>query len=637
MRSRALLHCIAQSLVPCPLRPVYRSGRLLVRCLSYTPLSTTHPHIDGPHASVRLSPPYPPPTSSSSSSTVVEATAPAITVDEFSALLTRAGVPPTERLAVGLSGGADSSALALLAHHESQQSHGRRPAPLILQVDHLLRPESTAETGHCNLWLAQLQPTPPIHVVLPLQWADGRPATNRLQEAARERRREALVRECGRRRVQWLLLAHHAGDQLETIVHRWTRGSGLYGLTGMATSRTVSSGQSAYRATEEAAAEDEQAESIASTNVRGDSDSVPVVLCRPLLGVSKARLIATCRQHGVRWVEDGSNNNRAYDRIRIRQALDAMLDHHGTQSQPQMLSASSSPTVQPFTADVLAAVPAILSSCQQSAHDVTTSLLHRHATLVSPFTIAFLSASAASLPFAILLVLFSRVLAVVRGGTYLTMGEPFHQLVRSMLQEHSSRSTSAVTPSDGVSGFRLQCFGCVVSTLRGGGRHKQGGWMVTRALEQVAEVAVHKVSSTVQRLPWDDRFLVHLQCPTASFRTPAGCNTVDYVLRPLRKADLSLFELPTGSSTGELRRTLLTGLPLLVRRWTVGAREGGASGEDVVLVPHLPLLPFREAPCSEAERERQAGDDNIQVSVTRLKDRVSKWDWTQHDEPLNDS
>ena len=439
-----------------------------------------------------------------------------------------------------------------------------------------------------------------------------------------------MVRECGVRRVRWLLLAHHADDQLETIVHRWTRGSGLYGLTGMAVTRIISS----YPSANEAAMEHE--ESTKDEWRDGSSSSgAEVVLCRPLLSVSKARVVATCQQYGVRWVEDVSNNNRAFERIRIRQALTAMLHHHSSPPHPSAPSDASTPPPLPLTAAVLAGVPAVLSSCHQSVHDVTTTLLRRHATFVSPFSVAFLSASAATLPFPVLLLLFSRLLAVVCGSIHLPLGEPLHRLVRSLLQDNDRHSTAAAAVSDDVIVSRRQGFGCVVSTLQSGGRHKRrSGWMVTRTLEQVGEVAVQRDSSTEQQLPWDDRFTVQLYLPPASTRIPAGCHSVDYVLRPLRKDDLSLFQLPKRSSTGELRHTLLTGLPLLVRRWTgskvvVGA--GGGGGEDVVLLPHVPFLPMKEVRWDAAERLRRAGDDEIQLTVTRLKGRVSKWDWTQHE------
>ena len=581
--------------------------------------------------SVHLSPPYPPPTSTTTSTIDIDdrTDTSAVTVEEFSTLLTRAGIPPTQRLAVALSGGADSTALALLAHHESHHSHGRRPPPLILQVDHRLRPESTAETLHCADWLAQLTPpSPPTHIVLPLHWTDGRPAINRLQQMAAERRRAAMVEACTVRGVQWLLLAHHADDQMETIVHRWTRGSGLYGLVGMAVARPVNSaGPSAERLDND---EEEAQQSEASYSATGGSKGgMEVILCRPLLSVHKARLVATCRQYGVRWVEDGSNNNRAFERIRIRQALSAMLDHHSNQPQPPAPAASSQTPLQPLTADLLESVPAIVSACQQSVHTFTTSLLRRHATLVSPFSIAYLSTSAISLPFPILLLLFSRLLAVVRGSAHLPLGEPLRQLVRSLLRQHTSRAIAAHKSDDGVLS-RQQGFGCVVSTLAAHAqqRGKRGGWMVARTLERIDEVVVSKDSSVVQRLPWDDRFLVHLHLPPASVRTPLGCHSIEYVLRPLRKADLSLFE--KGSLTAELRHVLLTGLPLLVRRWRGYAGEEAAH-EDVVLLPHVPFLPMRQRRQDKAELIRRDGDDEIQLTVTRLKHRASKWDWTQDD------
>ena len=80
-------------------------------------------------------------------------------------LLRLAGVPRSARLAVALSGGADSSALTLLAHEWASSPANTAPPILALQVDHDLRAESSAEVEHCAAWLAaRSQPhlSPPL-------------------------------------------------------------------------------------------------------------------------------------------------------------------------------------------------------------------------------------------------------------------------------------------------------------------------------------------------------------------------------------------------------------------------------------------------------------------------------------------
>lgn len=180
-------------------------------------------------------------------------------------------------LAVAVSGGRDSLALALLAHDWSRERQGKVVA---LIVDHGLRAESAAETATTLGVLAG-------HGIegVRLAWSGGKPRTG-LQEAAREARYGLLRKECWRRGILHLLLAHHADDQAETVAMRAVRGSGRDGLAGMA-------------------ALVEQPE---------------VRLLRPLLSVRRANLTATLVARGVQWLDDPSNTDPRFERARLRLA-----------------------------------------------------------------------------------------------------------------------------------------------------------------------------------------------------------------------------------------------------------------------------------------------------------------------------
>ncbi|QLH39022.1 MAG: hypothetical protein HWD60_08835 [Defluviicoccus sp.] len=65
-----------------------------------------------------------------------------------------------------------------------------------------------------------------------LRWTGSKPAAG-IQEAARIARYRLLIDWCCGARVLHLLLGHHAGDQMETVLYRLLRGSGLAGLAGM--------------------------------------------------------------------------------------------------------------------------------------------------------------------------------------------------------------------------------------------------------------------------------------------------------------------------------------------------------------------------------------------------------------------
>jgi tRNA(Ile)-lysidine synthase len=154
-----------------------------------------------------------------------------------------------------------------------------------LTVDHGLRPTSAREAREVGDWLRGRGIG--HHV---LTWTGPKPATG-VQEAARAARHGLLADWCRAAGALHLLLAHHRDDQAETVALRAARGSGPEGLAGMAAVREL-------------------------TGLR---------LLRPLLGVPKARLLATLEAAGQPWLEDPSNlaPTFARGRLRIEVALDA--------------------------------------------------------------------------------------------------------------------------------------------------------------------------------------------------------------------------------------------------------------------------------------------------------------------------
>jgi tRNA(Ile)-lysidine synthase len=179
-------------------------------------------------------------------------------------------------LAVAVSGGRDSLALALLARGWAAARQGR---VLALVVDHGLRPESGVEA---RMTLVRLQGIGIAGEIL--EWTGPKPVSG-LQQGARKARYRLLFEACRRHGILHLLVAHHAGDQAETVAMRAARRSGPDGLAGMA-----------------AVVEHRDAR-----------------LLRPLLGVSRDRLTATLEARGIGWVDDPSNDDRRFERVRVRQ------------------------------------------------------------------------------------------------------------------------------------------------------------------------------------------------------------------------------------------------------------------------------------------------------------------------------
>ncbi|MDX1710544.1 MAG: tRNA lysidine(34) synthetase TilS [Rhodovibrionaceae bacterium] len=214
------------------------------------------------------------------------AAARAVDEAEFDAcMLQLGGFEASPKIAVGVSGGPDSTALALLLDAWTRRRGGHLHA---FTVDHGLRPESAAEALAVSKTLSARGIS---HRVL--SWRPDAQSGN-LQARARAARYELLSAACRREGILHLALAHHRDDQAETLMLRLGRGSGLEGLAAMAP-------------------------------VSYASD---LRVIRPLLSFPKERLRATCRKIGAEWIEDPSNDNSAFARVRMRQAL-ARLEPEG--------------------------------------------------------------------------------------------------------------------------------------------------------------------------------------------------------------------------------------------------------------------------------------------------------------------
>jgi tRNA(Ile)-lysidine synthase len=183
---------------------------------------------------------------------------------------------PAPRLAVAVSGGADSSALALLARDWAAARGG---SVLGLVVDHGLRAESATEAALAATRLASRGIAARV-----LALAAPLAAGTALAERARAARYEALGRACAAAGIPHLLLGHHAADQAETVLMRRLSASGPDGLAGMAAL-------------------------VERPGLR---------LLRPLLGVPPAALRALLRADGLDWSEDPSNASPTALRSRLR-------------------------------------------------------------------------------------------------------------------------------------------------------------------------------------------------------------------------------------------------------------------------------------------------------------------------------
>ena len=187
-------------------------------------------------------------------------------------------------LVVGVSGGADSMALVLLIE-EWANAHGGQVTALT--VDHGLRQNSSTETKQVSRWLAS---RPVEHIVL--HWEGPKP-DSAVQASARKARYQLMADWCHENAALHLFVAHTLDDQVETYLMRKRRGSQDTGLSGMS----------------------------AVTEMAGCR------LLRPLLTSRGSALRDWLRQINQQWIEDPSNKDRKYERVRMRQLItDSDLD-----------------------------------------------------------------------------------------------------------------------------------------------------------------------------------------------------------------------------------------------------------------------------------------------------------------------
>ena len=187
-------------------------------------------------------------------------------------------------LVLAVSGGADSMALMHLCAAWVGRTENA-PHLLVVTVDHGLRAGSGAEAE----WVGQRAGALGLaHEIL--HWEGLKPATG-VQEAAREARYRLLADRARRESAPCAIVtAHHQDDQAETLLMRLARGSGIDGLSGMREVEPVPAGEPAPD------------------------------LVRPLIGVPRARLVATLEHLGVTWLDDPSNESEVFERVRLRKA-----------------------------------------------------------------------------------------------------------------------------------------------------------------------------------------------------------------------------------------------------------------------------------------------------------------------------
>lgn len=180
---------------------------------------------------------------------------------------------PERRTLIACSAGADSSALALCLAAAGSNL-------VVAHILHDLRPEHDAA--------ADLEAARSLASGLSLPFASAsiscKSKCGNIEAIARRERYAALVALAREHACPYIATAHHADDQLETLLMRLVRGAGPRGLAGIAPKRRLAPG---------------------------------ITLIRPMLDITRADAEAICRDACVSWATDATNS----DRTRLRAAL----------------------------------------------------------------------------------------------------------------------------------------------------------------------------------------------------------------------------------------------------------------------------------------------------------------------------
>jgi len=191
---------------------------------------------------------------------------------------------PYSQIAVGVSGGSDSLALLLLL---SDWARVRGKTLRAITVDHRLRATSRSEAAYVGELCGRIGI---LHDIL--CWQGEKPRTG-IADAARNARYELMAQHCAVHDIPALALGHTRDDQAETVLMRLQRTDlENRGLSGMAEKTLFSP----------------------------DMHS-KIMLLRPVLSFSRRQLRDVLTASAIDWVEDPTNDDARYERVRLRMQL----------------------------------------------------------------------------------------------------------------------------------------------------------------------------------------------------------------------------------------------------------------------------------------------------------------------------
>jgi tRNA(Ile)-lysidine synthase len=193
-------------------------------------------------------------------------------------------IKPNDTVVIGVSGGADSICLLYILN---KLKNKLKITLHIAHLNHMLRKESTKESNFVKSIAKKLNIPVTIGRINVSKNLNGLS----LEEAARNARFVFLIKVANKLKAKRIALAHHFDDQVETVLMRILRGTGLYGLSGIVPKRKM-----------------------------GKIDIV-----RPLLNIKRREIEAYLNKRRINFCTDKTNADETYFRNRIRHKLLPLL------------------------------------------------------------------------------------------------------------------------------------------------------------------------------------------------------------------------------------------------------------------------------------------------------------------------
>ena len=222
-------------------------------------------------------------------------------------------LPPSPAYLVALSGGADSRLLLELTIRALSEREGERREDARLLAFHLHHGIRASEADRDEAFCRSLCHS--LGVPLIVERRDipalAEAAGESLETVARRERYNGFLRVMEAHDIPVLLTAHHADDNLETLLDRLLRGSGIRGMGGIPPTRKL--GQL--------------------------PDGRPMTVHRPLLSCTKAEILEACEVMGLEYVTDSTNASTDHTRNRLRHGVVPLLEDLTAPGVPQKAAA----------------------------------------------------------------------------------------------------------------------------------------------------------------------------------------------------------------------------------------------------------------------------------------------------------